>query len=74
MTKITLDEVEYESENFNDLQNNLLSEINYNNNVQTQLNYQLQSVRTTANILVGKLKDELTNKPEETEPESEQYT
>jgi|TARA_R110002020_G_scaffold14096_2_gene50220 hypothetical protein len=71
MTKITLDEVEYESENFNDLQNNLLSEINYNNNVQTQLNYQLQSVRTTANILVGKLKDELTNKPEETEPESE---
>ena len=71
MTKITLDEVEYESENFNDLQNNLLSEINYNNNVQTQLNYQLQSVRTTANILVGKLKDELTNKPEETEPELE---
>ena len=71
MTKITLDEVEYESENFNDLQNNLLSEINYNNNVQTQLNYQLQSVRTTANILVRKLKDELTNKPEETEPESE---
>jgi hypothetical protein len=71
MTKITLDEVEYESENFNDLQNNLLSEINYNNNVQTQLNYQLQSVRTTANILVGKLKDELTNKPEETKPESE---
>lgn len=66
MTKITLDEVEYESENFNDLQNNLLSEINYNNNVQTQLNYQLQSVRTTANILVGKLKDELTSKPEET--------
>ena len=71
MTKITLDEVEYESENFNDLQNNLLSEINYNNNVQTQLNYQLQSVRTTANILVGKLKDELTNKPEETKPASE---
>jgi hypothetical protein len=71
MVKITLDEVEYESDDFTDLQKNVLTEINYNNNVQTQLNYQLQSVRNTANILVEKLKDELTNKPEETKPESE---
>jgi hypothetical protein len=71
MVKITLDDIEYESDDFTDLQKNVLTEINYNNNVQTQLNYQLQSVRNTANILVEKLKDELTNKPEETKPESE---
>mgnify|MGYP003651475806 CR=1 FL=1 len=71
MVKVTLDDIEYESDDFTDLQKNVLTEINYNNNVQTQLNYQLQSVRNTANILVEKLKDELTNKPEETKPESE---
>ena len=64
MVKITLDEVEYESDDFTDLQKNVLTEINYNNNVQTQLNYQLQSVRSTADILLRKLKDELTTKPE----------
>ena len=64
MVKITLDDIEYESEDFTDLQKNVLTEINYNNNVQTQLNYQLQSVRSTADILLRKLKDELTTKPE----------
>jgi hypothetical protein len=64
MVKLTLDDIEYESEDFTDLQKNVLTEINYNNNVQTQLNYQLQSVRATADILVRKLKEELDTKPE----------
>ena len=64
MVKLTLDDIEYESDDFTDLQKNVLTEINYNNNVQTQLNYQLQSVRSTADILLRKLKDELTTKPE----------
>ena len=64
MVKVTLDDIEYESDDFTDLQKNVLTEINYNNNVQTQLNYQLQSVRSTAEILLRKLKDELTTKPE----------
>ena len=64
MVKLTLDDIEYESDDFTDLQKNVLTEINYNNNVQTQLNYQLQSVRATADILLRKLKDELTTKPE----------
>ena len=64
MVKVTLDDIEYESDAFTDLQKNVLTEINYNNNVQTQLNYQLQSVRSTAEILLRKLKDELTTKPE----------
>ena len=62
MTKVTLDETEYDTDDFTDLQKNMLSEINYNNNLQTQLSYTLQSVRTSADILLTKLKDNLTLK------------
>ena len=62
MVKVTLDDIKYESDDFNDLQKNMLSEINYNKNVQTQLNYQLQSVMTAANVLLVKLKENLTTK------------
>ena len=64
MTKVTLDETEYDTDNFTDLQKNMLSEINYNNNLQTQLTYTLQSVRTSADILLTKLKNNLTPKTE----------
>ncbi len=64
MTKVTLDETEYDTDDFTDLQKNMLSEINYNNNLQTQLSYTLQSVRTSADILLTKLKDKLTPKTE----------
>ena len=64
MVKVTLDDIEYESDDFNDLQKNMLSEINYNSNVQTQLNYQLQSVMTAANVLLVKLKENLSTKTE----------
>ena len=64
MVKVTLDDIKYESDDFNDLQKNMLSEINYNNNVQTQLKYQLQSVRTAADVLLIKLKENLSTKTE----------
>jgi hypothetical protein len=64
MTKVTLDETEYDTDDFTDLQKNMLSEINYNNNLQTQLSYTLQSVRTSADILLTKLKDNLSTKTE----------
>ena len=64
MIKVTLDETEYDTDDFTDLQKNMLSEINYNNNLQTQLSYTLQSVRTSADILLTKLKDNLTPKTE----------
>ena len=60
MVKVTLDDKEYESDDFTDLQKNILSEVNYNNNVQTQLTYQLQSIKTTAEMLIAKLKEDLT--------------
>ena len=64
MVKVTLDDVEYESDDFTDLQKNILAEINYNGNVQTQLRYQLQSIKTTGDMLIGKLKEDLTTKTE----------
>jgi hypothetical protein len=64
MVKVTLDETEYDTDDFTDLQKNMLSEINYNNNLQTQLTYTLQSVRTSADILLTKLKDNLSTKTE----------
>jgi len=64
MVKVTLDDVEYESDDFTDLQKNILAEINYNGNVQTQLRYQLQSIKTSGDMLIGKLKEDLTTETE----------
>ena len=60
MVKVTLDDLEYESDDFTDLQKNILAEINYNGNVQTQLRYQLQSIKTSGDMLIAKLKEDLT--------------
>jgi|TARA_R110000796_G_scaffold224832_1_gene341129 hypothetical protein len=64
MVKVTLDDLEYESDDFTDLQKNILSEINYNGNVQTQLRYQLQSIKNTGDMLIAKLKEDLTTETE----------
>jgi len=67
MPKVTLDEVEYDTDDFNETQGKIVNEISYNNNLQTQLDYQLQSLRKTGETLVAMLKKEL----ETTEKESE---
>jgi len=69
MVKLKLDEVEYETDDFTEDQNKLLGEIQYNNNVQTQMNYQLQGLRSMSDSLVAALKDSLTT--ETTKQESE---
>ena len=70
MTKVTIDEVEYETENFSEDQQALINEIQYNSTVQTQLNYELSSVRTVGNILANRLKASL-NKDEEVDDNEE---
>ena len=68
MAKLTLDDVEYETDNFTEEQTQMLQEITFNNNLQTQLNYQLNSLRVSSELLVGKLKATLeTETPEESE-------
>lgn len=68
MAKLTLDDVEYETDAFTEEQTQMLQEITFNNNLQTQLNYQLNSLRIASELLVGKLKTTLeTETPEESE-------
>jgi|TARA_B110000503_G_scaffold8522_1_gene11591 hypothetical protein len=64
MAKLTLDEVEYDTDDFNETQGKIVNEIAYNNNLQTQLDYQLQSLRKTGETLVAMLKKELEPKTE----------
>ena len=69
MAKLTIDEVEYETDDFTEDQNKLLGEIQYNSNVQRQIDYQLHTLRSISESLVIALKDSLTT--ETTKPESE---
>jgi hypothetical protein len=64
MTKITLDELDYDTDDFNDEQTQIFTEITYNSNLQTQLRYQLQALEAVANATVGKLKESLTAEEE----------
>ena len=40
MTKVVIDEVEYDTEDFTEEQNNMVAELQYNANMQRQLTYQ----------------------------------
>lgn len=66
MATLTLDDVEYETDNFTEEQTKMLQEITFNNNIQSQLNYQSNSLQIASELLVGKLKATL-----ETPAESE---
>jgi len=66
MTKITLDDVEYDSEDFSEEEVEILQEIQYNGNVKRQLDYQLHSVATLGSILVDRLKKALASHAKET--------
>ena len=61
MTKITLDDIEYESEDFDEGQQNILQEIQYNSTVKNQIEYQLHSITTLGSILVERLKKSLAS-------------
>ncbi len=69
MAKLTLDDVEYETDDFTDEQKQILGEITYNNNLQTQLKYQMQGMEVMNNMLVAKLKEVLIVETTETESE-----
>tara|TARA_A100001011_G_scaffold346805_1_gene383452 strand:+ start:203 stop:409 length:207 start_codon:yes stop_codon:yes gene_type:complete len=59
MTKVTIDDIEYDTSDFSEDQNNWVMELQYNTNVQQQLNYQLSSVKTRGEIIVNRLKGSL---------------
>jgi len=66
MATLTIDDVEYETDNFTEEQTKMLQEITFNNNIQSQLNYQSNSLQIASELLVGKLKQSLET-PEESE-------
>jgi hypothetical protein len=62
MVTMTLDEKEYETEDFTEDQHKLLQEIQYNNNIQMQLNYQSNSLQAANEAIVNKLRISLEAK------------
>jgi hypothetical protein len=62
MVTMTLDEKEYETEDFTEEQHKLLQEIQYNNNIQMQLNYQSNSLQSANEAIVNKLRISLEAK------------
>ncbi len=66
MTKVTLDSIEYDSEDFTEDQQKILGEIVYNKNLASNLSYQVTSLNVVAKILSDKLKASLAeDKPDD---------
>ena len=70
MTKVVIDEVEYDTENFTEEQNNMVAELQYNANMQRQLTYQLSTLKTVGEILASRVKQSLTENEDVTEEAS----
>ena len=67
MTKVVIDEVEYDTEDFTEEQNNMVAELQYNANMQRHLTYQLSTLKTVGDILVSRIKQSLTENEDVTE-------
>jgi hypothetical protein len=67
MTKVVIDEVEYDTEDFTEEQNNMVAELQYNANMQRQLTYQLSTLKTVGEILASRVKQSLTENEDVTE-------
>ena len=67
MAKVTLNDIEYDSEDFNEAQLSLLTEIQYSATMKRQLEFQLASMSNMGVLLVDKLKQALEDEtiPEE---------
>ena len=70
MTKVVIDEVEYDTEDFTEEQNNMVAELQYNPNMQRQLTYQLSTLKTVGEILASRVKQSLTENEDVTEEAS----
>ena len=70
MTKVVIDEVEYDTEDFTVEQYNMVAELQYNANMQRQLTYQLSTLKTVGEILASRVKQSLTENEDVTEEAS----
>ena len=67
MTKVVIDEIEYDTEDFTEEQNSMVAELQYNANMQRQLTYQLSTLKTVGEILASRVKQSLTENEDVTE-------
>jgi len=65
MATVTLDDVEYDTENFSDEQNNMLAEIQFNASVQRQSEYYLNSLKVVSAEVIRRLKATLVETAED---------
>ena len=70
MTKVVIDEVEYDTEDFTEEQNNMVAELQYNANMQRQLTYQLSTLKTVGEFLASRVIQSLTENEDVTEEAS----
>jgi hypothetical protein len=64
MAKITLDEIEYDTEDFTEKEVAMLNEIQFNGSIKQQLEYQWRCVSNSGNSLVKELKASLESSSE----------
>ena len=59
MTKITIDDKEYDTDSFSEEQNELVNQLKNNSGVTANIQYQLHSLNVLRDLLTGKLKTSL---------------
>tara|TARA_R110000824_G_scaffold9045_2_gene40887 strand:+ start:4315 stop:4524 length:210 start_codon:yes stop_codon:yes gene_type:complete len=69
MTKITIDNVDYDDDNFTDEQRSLLNELKNNSAVSSGIKYQLHSLDVLRDLLTKQLKTSLEEKEIDTPDE-----
>jgi|TARA_B110000908_G_scaffold128943_1_gene151434 hypothetical protein len=65
MTKLNIDDKEYNTETFSDEQNQLLSTINLGQNAETLINYIHQCVQSVQQTKIAELKETLKDTPDD---------
>ena len=65
MTKLTIDETEYDIDDFTDEQKAIINLIQYNDTVVRQLEHELQCVSAVGKMKVNELKQSLGHQDEE---------
>tara|TARA_R110000765_G_C18855194_1_gene599409 strand:+ start:367 stop:567 length:201 start_codon:yes stop_codon:yes gene_type:complete len=65
MTKLNIDDKEYNTETFSDEQNQLLSTINLGQNAETLINYIHQCVQSVQQTKITELKETLKDTPDD---------
>jgi len=65
MATVKLDDIEYDTDNFSEEQANMLAEIQFNSNVQQQVEYKLNGLKVMSAEVIRRLKETLVETPKD---------